>query len=350
MLSRSTPEPVLIPPLISGGLMLTYRCTNACRHCLYRCSPRQPNDWMNLETVEKALAALAQEPQLDSIHLAGGEACLRMDLLIEVVGLARKAGVPLAYLETNAAWCVDKARTREAFKQLKQAGLPAVLVSASMFHNEFVPFRRTRLCVEMAREVFGRDDVIIWLPELYELLSQLCEDRPYPLEEFCTWAGLNGRLHVLPRLYHLAPGGRVVEALRNCYEAHPAEYFQGQSCEDEILNTTHFHIDPYGNLFTGLCPGLAAGTVEDLHPEITAASHPVTWTLAHSGPHGLMEMARGRFGYASRRSGYISRCDLCYDVRRHLHATGRFRELRPPSYYASQESQPAQPAAISSPY
>ena len=29
-----------VPPLHSGGVMLTYKCDNACRHCLYCCSPK----------------------------------------------------------------------------------------------------------------------------------------------------------------------------------------------------------------------------------------------------------------------------------------------------------------------
>src|SRR5512139_2337197 len=76
-----------IPPLLSGGIVLTYRCTNACRHCLYRCSPGRPDEWMSLETARRIFAAFRREPYLHSLHLAGGEAMLRFDLLLEIVRL-----------------------------------------------------------------------------------------------------------------------------------------------------------------------------------------------------------------------------------------------------------------------
>ena len=33
---HSSPTTLTIGPLRSGGVMLTYRCTNTCKHCLYR--------------------------------------------------------------------------------------------------------------------------------------------------------------------------------------------------------------------------------------------------------------------------------------------------------------------------
>ncbi|MHC4860440.1 MAG: radical SAM protein [Planctomycetota bacterium] len=115
-----------IPDLISGGVMLSYRCTNACRHCLYRCSPKRPDEWMSMEMAERVFAALRREPHLQSIHLAGGEATLRFDLLVETVRLAASAGLPLAYLETNAHWCGDREETREKLTRLLEAGTRGV--------------------------------------------------------------------------------------------------------------------------------------------------------------------------------------------------------------------------------
>jgi hypothetical protein len=30
---------VKIPPPMSGGLIMSYKCTAACRHCMYACNP-----------------------------------------------------------------------------------------------------------------------------------------------------------------------------------------------------------------------------------------------------------------------------------------------------------------------
>ena len=47
------------------------------------------------------------------------------------------------------------------------------------------------------------------------------------------------------------------------------------------------------------------------------------------------KMAVEDYAYESLEGGYVSKCDLCCRVRRHLHATGLFDELRPEDYYAS---------------
>ncbi|MHC4943807.1 MAG: radical SAM protein [Planctomycetota bacterium] len=323
-----------IPPLIDGGLMFSYRCSNACRHCLYRCSPKKPNDWITMETAKRALAALAREPRLESIHLSGGEAALRMDLLCDITRLAREMGVRLSYLETNASWCTSPEKTEERFRQMREAGLPGVLVSVSMFHNEFVPFARTRNAVEAAVRVFGRHNVFVWLPHLYEALERNPEpDRTHSLEEFCERAGLTDRWDLLPRLYSLIPGGRVPAALRQCYQPQSAAAFRTVRCLGQLTSTSHFHIDPYGNLFTGLCAGIVAADVDNLHPEISESTHPVFSTLCSGGPYGLMQQVVEEFGYEEKPEGYISECDLCLDVRTFMRSRKKFNELEPEAFY-----------------
>ena len=67
------------------------------------------------------LPALAREPRLHSLHLAGGEATLRFDLLLDVVRLASRMHLPVAYLETNAHWCRDAEETRSKLLALRDA-------------------------------------------------------------------------------------------------------------------------------------------------------------------------------------------------------------------------------------
>jgi hypothetical protein len=315
--------------------MLSYRCSNACRHCLYCCSPKKPNEWISIETAERALAALAREPRLETLHLSGGEAALRMDLLCDVTRLARKTGVRLSYLETNASWCTSLEKARDRFVQMREAGLPGVLVSVSMFHNEFVPFARTRNAVEAAHSVFGRHNVFVWLPHLYEALARNPDpDRTHSLESFCERAGLADRWDVLPRLYSLIPGGRVPKALRKCYEPKSAEAFQNLRCRGQLTSTSHFHVDPHGNLFTGLCAGIVAADVDDLHPGINETTHPVFTTLCDGGPHALMRMAAAEHGYAEKPEGYIGECDLCLDVRTFMRSRSAYVELEPDAFYS----------------
>lgn len=139
---------------------------------------------------------------------------------------------------------------------------------------------------------------------------------------------------MIPRLYQVIPAGRAVQALRNCYVTQPAAEFRGQSCRAELPSTTHFHIDHNGDLFTGLCAGIAPASIEELHPPISANTHPVFCLLCEMGPSGLMEMAAEQYGFTPRKDGYVSKCDLCFDVRRFLAATGEFPELRPACFYS----------------
>jgi len=289
---------------------------------------------MSLELAEEVFDALAGEPQLSDVHIAGGEATLRMDLLADVVALADRSGVRLSYLETNGMWCTDAETARRGFEKLARAGLPAVLVSASPYHNEFIPFERTQTCIQAAREVFGSGAVIVWIPQFHQALSQLPANTTHTLDEFRQAFGLGDQVGAVERIYGLTPGGRVLEELRDCYRAEPAEQFRPQRCGSILANTSHFHIDPFGNLFTGLCPGIAAGKIGDLHPEITRETHPIFHRLASGGPYELAQWAQDSHGFELGMDGYISECDLCMDVRRYLRTCGQFNELEPEAFYA----------------
>jgi hypothetical protein len=51
---------IRLPPPISGGLMLSYKCSAACRHCMYACSPQWKADWVAEEDLQKCLSLLAR--------------------------------------------------------------------------------------------------------------------------------------------------------------------------------------------------------------------------------------------------------------------------------------------------
>ncbi|MBE0535867.1 MAG: hypothetical protein IH624_09370 [Phycisphaerae bacterium] len=319
----------IVPPLISGGIMLSYQCTNACRHCLYRCRPDK-SPWMSNEMIDRVFSALADESCLQGVHLAGGEATMRMDVLIEAIDSAVRHNVPMDYLETNCAWCLDEQTARKGFEQLRQRGLGAVLISASLFHNEFIPFERTRIGISVAGEVFG-GNVIVWTPEGYRALSRLGnEDRTHTLAESCKILGLDDadlwRLHSYVR-----PSGRAAEILRAGLPKYEIEHFVNDNCSGMLSSVTHFHIDPNGFLYTGGCPGITVGNVRDgLHPRITPDRFGVFCRLFDSGPCGLLQMDE----YKPRLAGYVSKCDLCLDIRKQLRRTGKFPELEPHEFYA----------------
>ena len=50
-----------IPEPYSAGLLLSYKCHCACKHCLYGCSQRWPADWIPEADAELVLAQLADK-------------------------------------------------------------------------------------------------------------------------------------------------------------------------------------------------------------------------------------------------------------------------------------------------
>jgi len=322
-----------IPPLISGGIMLSYRCTSTCRHCLYRCSPYQPDEWLSMDTATRIFQGLKKEPELRGIHIAGGEPTMKWDLLLDVIRLAQQMEVPIEYMETNASWCSGRNTTIKKMKELKDAGLASILISVSMFHHEFVSFACTRNCVEAASDILGEDKVLLYLPHMYRMLSELPDDRKHSMEEFCRHHGIRPDSSALLKLYDIEPSGRAASALRNCYQAKKPATFASETCKANLLSTTHFHTDSQGNLFLGCCAGMIQATAPDFHPDITSESHPVFHTLCFEGPVGLMQTIGSEYGFMPRSEGYVSKCDLCMHVRAHLSKTGKFPELKPSFFY-----------------
>jgi hypothetical protein len=326
-------KPTSIPSLISGGVMLTYSCTNACKHCLYRCSPRHDRRFMSEELIDATMAALAAEPALHGIHIAGGEPTLNWSRLLYAIRAARRAGVAIDYLETNAAWCDDEQTAREGFSRLREAGLRTVLISASLFHNEFIPLAKTKVAIRTAANVLGSRGVIVWTPDVLSRMEcGLDHTRTHTLAESARLLGLDPFKGDLWRIHdYLNPSGRAVERLADGLPAYAPETFQDDACGRTLQNTTHFHIDPQGNLYTGHCPGITVANVENLHPAIDSARHPVYSQLAEGGPVWLWRGLAPDFQPDPK--GYVSKCHLCLAVRKHLRATGRYEELRPDEYY-----------------
>ena len=80
-----------IPRLISGGLMLSYKCQAECRHCMYACSPKWAGDWITVDQLEQFLPQLAKVIELSphgrqcmspnhGLHFSGGEPFLSEEI------------------------------------------------------------------------------------------------------------------------------------------------------------------------------------------------------------------------------------------------------------------------------
>jgi len=327
-----------IPEPYSAGLFLTYKCNCACQHCLYACSARWPADWISEEDAEQVLAHLARAMRgkyphpgrvgvNDGLHFTGGEPLLNFELLLRLTERARRLDIPSLFVETNGFWCRDDATTRQKMQALKEAGLHGILISANPFILERVPFERTRRAARIAQEVFG-SNAIVYQEFFFRQFEQMGLNGTLEFDEYVRRAGYG------LRYAELLPGGRVSYRLAHLFQRYPASRFFGNSCRAELIREWHVHVDNYTNFVPGYCGGLSLGDARDLpslcRQGIDLDRRPVLKALLTN----LEELYRLGLAHGyQEREGYISKCHLCLDIRRHLVRQGDFVELQPAEFY-----------------
>jgi len=317
------------------GIIMSYQCQCACKHCLYNCGPRW-KDWMSPEILREALQATQAWHHHFQIHLTGGEPFLNFPLLLEGVRIATELDIP-CYVETNAGWCLREEDVAEKFATLREAGLNAVLISCSPFHAEKIPPARTFLAIRKALEMFGRQRVMVYMAHCLEQVQLSGLDKTTPIECYVERLGLERAGVLLWDGYSIISGGRAGYALGHLTRKRPAAAFRGQNCFLEIIHAHHSHFDLYGNYISWFCGGLTVGDWHDL-PQVlddfrNRRFPPLVDILVRSGSLGLFEMARAEYGYHELSGGYAGKCHLCVDVRRCLYQRGEFAELRPGRFY-----------------
>lgn len=189
-----------IPRVHSAGLLLSYRCSGACRHCLYASSPGWAPDWIHEEDAEVVLAALSETMRgryfpgetlglNKGLHFTGGEPFLNFELLLRLVELAKRFSIPCTFVETNAFWCVGDRSTEERLKALKAAGLDGILISVNPFLLEHVPFERTKRAIRAALSSFGPQNTMVYQDVFYEQFRDLGIEGTVPLEDYLRIGG-----------------------------------------------------------------------------------------------------------------------------------------------------------------
>ena len=137
--------------------------------------------------------------------------------------------------------------------------------------------------------------------------------------------------------------GRACYALGSLFRKYPAERFFNESCREELTRPWHVHIDNYCNYITGYCGGISLGDARDLDAicsGIDLDDHPILARLvSHGGIGRLYRFAVEEYGYRESEDGYISKCHLCVDIRRHIiEQTDEFKELKPREFYLNLSS------------
>jgi hypothetical protein len=299
-----------------ASLLFTYRCTLACRHCLFNCSPRKP---AVCTSKKDAVTFLRQLHATDRVvHIAGGEAMMFYPELLEICRRAQRAGVAPHFIQTNASFAVRDEVTRTRLLELRDTGVQGLLISADPYHQEFCPPERYARCFRIAIEVFGRRNVAARDATEQEL-------------EECRAVGRDPeRRRDYARAHPPLLVGRGGDELYPFFPERPVEQLTDamwhggegrKDCRQEFDPETmwEIHIDPYGSIQT--CCGIVLGDAKTTPlPKLMASGFlgrsQVVDAVYQEGPSGLLAMARP-LGYQSR-PGYPQKCGMCWDVRKFL--------------------------------
>jgi hypothetical protein len=306
---------------------------------MYACSPHWKADQISENDLQKILTQLSDKIQPSplgksriginyGLHFTGGEPFLNFELLIKATDIAEELGIPSTFVETNSFWCVNDEVVSEKFIQLRDSGLDGVLISVNPFILDQVPFERTLRAIRAGREVFGQN-AIIYQEVFQDQFKRLNIKDALPFEEY---------LQIEPNglsCAELLPMGRAVYTLGHLYRKYPARQFFGESCKEELTSGWHTHIDNYCNYMTGYCGGISVGDgteIDSICQGIDLSERPILTALV-TGLKKLLDFGVQKFGY-KEHEGYISKCHLCLDVRRHIaQKTDEFEELRPREFY-----------------
>ncbi|MCS7232186.1 MAG: radical SAM protein [Elusimicrobiota bacterium] len=329
-------EKLHIPKPISCGIFLTYRCSAICRHCVYASSPKWSSDFLDKKNVEILLKLLSKWLPKSSyitfnagIHFSGGEPFLNFDLLVEFIKIAKNYNIFPVLVETNCFWAKDKQTSIKKLSQLKSAGLDGILLSINPFVIEYVKLKNIKIAYETSLEIFGYSGVILYQDIFYEILQKSNISSILKFEEFIQKFG-----HTPLKYMELLPMGRATYKLQNLFKKYPKETFFHENCLKEFQNPYHIHIDNYGNYIPSFCAGISLNNIfETKEPlDVNLKEKPIISALCKSLEE-LYYIAK-QFNYQQKSQGYISKCDLCLDIRKQIISkTDEFKELTPKDYY-----------------
>ena len=310
----------------SMGLLLTYRCPAQCEFCYYNCGPEKSG----LMSIENAVAAwqglIRIAGQHAKIHITGGEPFLYWEHLQQLISTVDKLSLgPVDVIETNGSWAQNRTEITERLGFLNAHNVRRLKISYDPFHAEFVAYNNVKLLYETACQVLGADRVLFrWQKYLKEpvQIDGLSDDQKLSLflesykQHPCRFTG--------------RAAGRLAQALAN----KEAEQISAENCRYAFLNSKSIHIDPFGNVFNGVCSGIIIGNIDEkpldeLWQTFNPANEEFLNVLFNNGPVSFLEKAT-KSGYKKRRY-YTNKCHLCTDLRQFFFDKGQLRQIIGPN-------------------
>jgi len=303
-----------------AGLMLTYKCPAECEFCYYCCGTDK-SGLMSVETAMNAWSGLIELSGKNArIHITGGEPFLFFDRLVEIATEAKKAGFGgLDSIETNGWWAIDRKDIIEKLRHLKSVGMDRLKISWDAFHAQFVDIEHVKLLAETAEEVLGAGRVMVrWQKYLNNRMGKMNKknrDEMYlkAIKDYpCRFTGRAGK-----GIAEMVANKKIDEVTRS-------------SCRSGFLSAKGVHVDPYGNVFSGLCSGIIIGNVSeknlaDIWRNFNPTECEFISELFGDSKRNLLVTAVAS-GYKVRDS-YADKCHLCTDMRQFFFDRSQYKPI-----------------------
>ncbi len=324
-----------IKALQSGGIITNYYCTSQCRHCLYNCSPKREKEYLKPELL-KNISEKIKTLDCLSVHIGGGEPFLDVPALKAVLKVLRRNGISVEYIETNSSWFKDMKSAVDVLASIRELGVNTLLISMSPFHNEHIPFKKVKGVIKACEQ--SNLSVFPWISAFYREIDRFDDNRTHNLEEYQNEFG-EDYLKTIPSRYWVHFGGRAIQTFKQIYPLQSLESVlqNSRGCR-ELTDTSHFHIDPFGNYVPGLCSGLAID-YQDLGKPLDSEKYPIIHILFNDGINGLLDYACGQYNFIPEDS-FLNKCDLCLEIRKFLVNQKDIdsQELQPIGFYDIHEN------------
>ncbi len=334
----------LVPTPFSGGLILSYQCSCECKHCMYFGTPAWKDGWIkekNLREILSLLSKVIKPSPLGKdrvslnhgLHFTGGEPFLNYKILLKSIEIASELEIPSLFVETNCYWCKNDKITEKRLLELKNKGLQGILISVNPFILEHVPFERIERAIKISNQLF-EDNLMIYQLYYYVQFKNMKIKGILNFDDYLKLV----KIEEVKRRVELFKMGRAAHELSFLYERFPLKVFLNENCKMELVRNWHCHFDLHGNYMPGYCGGFSWGDVRNLDllskKGIELEKYPIFNALINGKLKDLHELAVKNFNYQELRTGYVSKCHACFDIRKHLALkTNVYKELQPREFY-----------------
>lgn len=166
------------PFLCNVGLLLTYKCTIACAHCIVQAGPDRKEE-MPLKSAIKWLDEIKDygDNRILAVSLTGGEPFYNLDHLIQIADHANSLDLAVSVV-SNAFWATSKEEAKRILAMC--SSIRMISVSTDIPHQKSIPFENVKNAIWAAKKLGMLYRIAVTTenlasPEYLELMDEILE-------------------------------------------------------------------------------------------------------------------------------------------------------------------------------